>query len=51
MQIKVMNETTRGTQIGGRVGELIKYASKWDNQDYKRQLRPQEEFEQGGWFE
>jgi hypothetical protein len=49
MRIKVMNETTRGTQIG-RVGGLVKYASKRDNQHYKRQLRPQEEFEQGGWL-
>jgi hypothetical protein len=45
-----MNETIRGTQIGG-VGGLVKYASKRDNQHYKRRLRLQEEFEQGGWLE
>ncbi len=45
-----MNETTRRTQVG-RVGGLVKYASKRDNEHYKRQLRPQEETEQGGWLE
>ncbi len=37
--------------VGGGGGGLIKYANKRDNQHYKIQLRPQEEFEQGGWLE